>query len=127
MAETSIVKSLISDDLLRHDLRPGETSHDYEMVFLMPAHEISYWDGDRYNASNVIRMRCKNCGKVIAPSSEVMREFQNKYGVELSYNRQVHDWDQVVFDLPTYQMKEGEFFCEIKYIPEEELRRVTDV
>lgn len=108
-------------DLNYVNLAEGEDRHDYEPIFLWYKGEIPC------NDDLGLKMRCRNCGRIISLSRDLYMKLLDDYRLSYSTNKTSFDYEKLLEGIPSYVLPDSFGPFDIRYIYDDGSMRIRPI
>ena len=122
-----IERTIDNVDLNYSNLAEGESVHDYVPIYLWYEKDPLYRGPGPRNSDLCIKLRCRNCGRIISMSQKDMIDLFNKYEMESSINNRYMDFVKFRRDYDSYVLSEGVGPFSVRYIYDDGTAEVREL
>ena len=122
-----IERTIDKVDLNYCHLAEGESVHDYVPIYLWYEKDPLYRGPGPRNSDLCIKLRCRNCGRIISMSQKDMISLFNKYEIESSINNRYMDFVKFRRDYDSYILPEGAGPFDVRYIYDDGTAEVREL
>ena len=122
-----IERTIDNVDLNYSNLAEGESVHDYVPIYLWYEKDPLYRGPGPRNGDLCMKMRCRNCGRIISMSQKEMISLFNKYEIESSINNRYMDFVKFRRDYDSYVLPEGVGPFSVRYIYDDGTMEVREL
>ena len=120
-------RAVDSIDLKYCNRAEGESEHDYEVIYLWYKKDPLYRGPGPRNSDLCIKLRCKNCGRIISASSEMIIELFRRYEKGSMINNRHMDFVKLCRDYDSYELPEGIGPFSVRYIHDDGTAEIRDL
>ena len=111
-----IERTIDNVDLNYSNLAEGESVHDYVPIYLWYEKDPLYRGPGPRNSDLCIKLRCRNCGRIISMSQNDMIELFHKYEWESATNNRYMDFVKFCRDYDSYILPKDVGPFSVRYI-----------
>ena len=122
-----IERTIDNVDLNYCHLAEGESVHDYVPIYLWYEKDPLYRGPGPRNSDLCIKLRCRNCGRIISMSQKDMISLFNRYEIESSINNRYMDFVKFRRDYDSYVLPEGVGPFSVRYIYDDGTMEVREL
>ena len=122
-----IERTIDNVDLNYSNLAEGESVHDYVPIYLWYEKDPLYRGPGPRNSDLCIKLRCRNCGRIISMSQKDMISLFNRYEIESSINNRYMDFVKFRRDYDSYVLPEGVGPFSVRYIYDDGTMEVREL
>ena len=122
-----IKRTIDSTDLNYCHLAENESVHDYVPVYLWYEKDPLYKGPGPRNSDLCIKLRCRNCGRIISMSQEKVNDVFREYEIESSINNRYMDFIKFRRDYDSYVLPDGVGPFSVRYIYDDGTARIRDL
>ena len=122
-----IERTIDNVDLNYSNLAEGESVHDYVPIYLWYEKDPLYRGPGPRNSDLCIKLRCRNCGRIISMSQKDMISLFNRYEIESSINNRYMDFVKFRRDYDSYVLPDGVGPFSVRYIYDDGTMEVREL
>ena len=122
-----IERTIDKVDLNYSNLAEGESVHDYVPIYLWYEKDPLYRGPGPRNSDLCMKLRCRNCGRIISMSQKDIISLFNKYEIESAINNRYMDFVKFRRDYDSYVLPEGVGPFSVRYIYDDSTMEVREL
>lgn len=105
----------------------GESEHDYVPVYIWYEKDPLYRGPGPRNSDLCLKMRCRNCGRIISMDTETKLALLQKYEKSSSVNNRSFDYAKLCSTIDCYVLPEGVGPFSVRYIYDDGTAEVREL